>query len=156
MKAAISEKYGSPSVLVLEDIEKPSIEDNQVLVKVHATSVNAMDYRMRSGNAPIWPFGKLMMGLRKPKQDILGNEVAGEIVEVGRDVTKFKKGDKIFGFADSSYVEYVVCPENAMITTIPPPLPPSVFIDERVLVPLPPPPPKNIRSCLSKASGPFL
>lgn len=120
MKAAISEKYGSPSVLVLEDIEKPSIEDNQVLVKVHATSVNAMDYRMRSGNAPIWPFGKMMMGLRKPKQDILGNEVAGEIVEVGRDVTKFKKGDKIFGFADSSYVEYVVCPENAMITTIPP------------------------------------
>lgn len=106
-------------MLVLEDIEKPSIQDNQVLIKVHATSVNAMDYRMRSANAPIWPFGRLMMGLRPSEEEILGNEVAGEIVEVGSNVTKFKKGDKIFGCVQRSYAEYVVCTENATITTMP-------------------------------------
>ena len=120
MKAVIIRKFGSPNVLVLEDIEKPSIEDNQVLVKVHATSVNAMAYRMRSANAPIWPFGRLMMGLWKPKSDILGNEVSGEIVEVGPNVTKLKKGDKIFGAVYKSYAEYVVCTENGTITTMPP------------------------------------
>ena len=118
MKVAIIRKFGPPNVLVLEEMEKPSIQDNQVLVKVHATSVNAMDYRMRRANAPIWPFGRLMMGLRAPKENILGNEVAGEIVEVGRDVTKFKKGDKIFGCVHRSYAEYVVCTENATITTM--------------------------------------
>jgi len=120
MKAAIIRKFGPPNVLVLEEIEKPRIQDNQVLIKVHATSVNAMDYRIRSANAPIWPFGRLMMGLRPSEEEILGNEVAGEIVEVGRDVTKFKKGDKIFGCVNRSYAEYVVCTENATITTMPP------------------------------------
>jgi len=61
-----------------------------------------------------------MMGLRPSEEEILGNEVAGEIVEVGRDVTKFKKGDKIFGCVNRSYAEYVVCTENATITTMPP------------------------------------
>ena len=120
MKAAIIRKYGPPKVLVLEEIEKPNIKDNQVLIKVHATSVTAMDYRIRSANAPLWPFGRLMMGLRKPNVDILGTEVAGEIVEVGSSVTKFKKGDKIFGLVDHAYAEYVVCPEYAHITTMPP------------------------------------
>jgi len=120
MKAAIIRKFGPPDVLVLEEIEKPSIQDNQVLVKVHATSVNPMDYRIRSGKAPLWPFGRLMMGLRPSKEEILGNEVAGEIVEVGSNVTKFKKGDRIFGCVNRSYAEYVVCTENATITTMPP------------------------------------
>ena len=120
MKAAIIRKFGPPDVLVIENIEKPSIQDNQVLVKVHATSVNAMDYRMRSANAPIWPFGRLMMGLKPSEEEILGNEVAGEIVEVGSNVTKFKKGDRIFGCVNRSYAEYVVCTENATITTMPP------------------------------------
>jgi len=118
MKAAIIRKFGPPDVLVLEEIEKPSIQDNQVLVKVHATSVNPMDYRMRSGKAPLWPFGKLLMGLRPSKEEILGNEVAGEIVEVGSNVTKFKKGDMIFGCVNRSYAEYVVCTENSTITTM--------------------------------------
>jgi NADPH:quinone reductase-like Zn-dependent oxidoreductase len=120
MKAAIIKKFGPPDVLVLEEIEKPSIQDNQVLVKVHATSVNAMDYRTRSADVPLWPFGRLMVGLKPSEKEILGNEVAGEIVEVGRDVTKFKKGDKIFGCVNRSYAEYVVCTENATITTMPP------------------------------------
>ncbi len=120
MKAAILTRFGPPDVLVLDEIEKPSIEDNQVLVKVHATSVNAMDYRTRSADAPIWPFGRLMMGLKPSEEEILGNEVAGEIVEVGSNVTKFEKGDKIFGCVSRSYAEYVVCTENATITTMPP------------------------------------
>ncbi|MFW9926851.1 MAG: NAD(P)-dependent alcohol dehydrogenase [Candidatus Thorarchaeota archaeon] len=120
MKAAIIRKFGPPSVLVIEEIEKPSIQDNQVLIKVHATSVNAMDYRTRSANVPLWPFGRLMVGLNPSKKEVLGNEVAGEIVEVGRDVSKFKKGDKIFGCVDRSYAEYVVCTENATIATMPP------------------------------------
>jgi len=118
LKAAIIRKFGPPDVLVLEDIERPSIQDNQVLIKVHATSVNAMDYRMRSAKAPIWPFGRLMMGLKPSKEEILGNEVAGEIVEIGSNVTKFKKGDKIFGCVHRSYAEYVVCTENATIATM--------------------------------------
>ena len=118
MKAVIMRKFGPPDVLVLEEIEKPSIQDNQVLIKVHATSVNPMDYRMRSGKAPLWPLGKLMMGLRKPKQEILGNEVAGEIVEVGPNVTKFKKGDRVFGCVYQSYTEFIACTENANITTM--------------------------------------
>ncbi|MHA1635296.1 MAG: NAD(P)-dependent alcohol dehydrogenase, partial [Candidatus Thorarchaeota archaeon] len=79
-----------------------------------------MDYRTRSANAPIWPFGRIIMGLKPSEEEILGNEVAGEIVEVGRDVTKFKKGDKIFGCVSRSYAEYVVCTENATIATMPP------------------------------------
>ncbi|MFW9919615.1 MAG: NAD(P)-dependent alcohol dehydrogenase [Candidatus Thorarchaeota archaeon] len=120
MKAAVLQKYGPPDVLVIEEREKPMIQDNQVLVRVHATSVNAMDYRIRSANAPLWPISRLMMGLRKPKEDILGNEVAGEIVEVGSNVTKFKKGDRIFGCVNRSNAEYIVCTENATITTMPP------------------------------------
>ena len=120
MKAAIIRKYGPPNVLVIEEIEKPSIQDNQVLIKIHATSVNAMDYRIRGAITPLWPFGRLMMGLKPSEEEILGNEVAGEIVEVGSNVTKFKKGDKIFGCVHRSYAEYVVCTENATITTMPP------------------------------------
>jgi len=120
LKAAIIRKFGPPDVLVLEEIEKPSIQDNQVLVKVHATSVNAMDYRTRSANVPLWPFGRLMVGLRPSEEEILGNEVAGEIVEIGSNVTKFKKGDKVFGCVNRSYAEYVACTENATLTTMPP------------------------------------
>jgi len=120
MKAAVLQKYGPPEVLVIEEREKPKIQDNQVLVRVHATSVNAMDYRIRNADAPLWPISRLMMGLRKPKDEILGNEVAGQIIEVGRDVTKFKKGDKIFGCVSRSNAEYIVCTENATITTMPP------------------------------------
>ena len=120
MKAAILTRFGPPDVLVIDEIEKPSIQDNQVLIKVHATSVNAMDYRMRSASAPIWPFGRLMMGLKPSEDEVLGNEVAGEIVEVGSDVTKFKRGDRIFGCVNRSNAEYVVCTENGTITTMPP------------------------------------
>ena len=89
MKAIIFTKYGSPDVLKLQDVEKPTIKENQMLVKVHASSVTPMDYRYRRGKAPLWPISRIMMGFWKPKTKILGNEVAGEIVEVGKENTVF-------------------------------------------------------------------
>ncbi len=119
MKAIILTKFGPPDVLKLQEIEKPTITENQVLIKVHATSVNPMDYRTRSAKAPLWPISRIMMGIWKPKQKILGNEVAGEIVEVGKDVTKFKQGDRVFGSANSSYAEYTVASEKSLETMLP-------------------------------------
>ncbi|MBD3407337.1 MAG: zinc-binding dehydrogenase [Candidatus Lokiarchaeota archaeon] len=122
MKTIVCKRYGPPEVLVIEDREKPIIKDHQVLIQVHATSVTPMDYRARGAKMPLWPFTRVMTGIRRPKQDILGIEVAGEIVEVGNEVTEFKKGDRIFGLADKSYAEYVVArgTKGATITTMPP------------------------------------
>ena len=120
MKAIVMTKFGPPDVLKLQEIEKPTITENQVLIKVHATSVNPMDYRMRSAKAPLWPISRIMMGLWKPKQKILGNEVAGEIVEVGKDITKFNIGDRVFGSANSSYAEYTVASEKSSLEIMPP------------------------------------
>ncbi len=125
MKAIIITKYGPPDVLKLQEIEKPTITDNQVLIKVHTTSVNPMDYRLRSAKAPLWPISRIMMGLWKPKQKIPGNEVAGEIVEVGKDVTKFKNGDRVFGSANSPYAEYATASEKSLET-----MPPTMRYEE--------------------------
>ncbi|NHJ06234.1 MAG: NAD(P)-dependent alcohol dehydrogenase [Candidatus Heimdallarchaeota archaeon] len=122
MKAIILTKYGPPSVLKLQEIEKPTIKENQVLIKVHATSVTPMEYRTRSAKAPLWPISRIMMGFWKPKQKIIGNDVAGEIVEVGKEVEKYKKGDKIFGFAYGTYAEYVVASEKTSLVIMPPTL----------------------------------
>ena len=120
MKAVVFTKFGPPNVLKLQDIEKPTIKENQVLIKVHATSVTPMDYRFRSGKAPLWPISRMMMGFWKPKTNILGNEVAGEIVEVGKDVTKYKIGDKVFGFGRLAYSEYITSSETVSLVIKPP------------------------------------
>ena len=119
MKAAIYRKYGSPEVLKLEEIEKPIIKENEILIKVHATSVTPMDYRTRSGKVPLWPISKIMIGFWKPKQQILGTEVSGEIVEIGKEVKKYKIGDKVFGFGEKVYAEYILAPENARLELMP-------------------------------------
>ena len=120
MKAVILTKYGPPEVLKLQEVEKPTIMEHQVLVKVHATSVTPMDYRLRGAKAPLWPISRIMMGFWKPKQKIPGTEVAGEIIEVGKDVTKFKKGDRVFGFGLGVYAEYFVASEKANLILMPP------------------------------------
>ncbi|NHJ49933.1 MAG: NAD(P)-dependent alcohol dehydrogenase [Asgard group archaeon] len=120
MKAVILTKYGSPDVLKLQDVEKPTIKENQVLIKVHATSVTPADFRLRSGKAPLWPISRMMMGFWKPKKNILGSEVAGEIEEVGKDVTKYKIGDKVFGFGRLAYAEYTTSSETTSLVTMPP------------------------------------
>ena len=124
MKAVIYEKYGSPEVLKLKEVEKPTPKDNEVLIKIYATTVTSGDCRMRSFNIPAWlwlPMG-ISMGFRGPKKTILGVDVAGVIEAVGKDVTLFKKGDQVFGSTGSNmgaYAEYICLSEKATITTKP-------------------------------------
>jgi NADPH:quinone reductase-like Zn-dependent oxidoreductase len=125
MKAIVYTQYGPADVLHLQEVEKPSPKENELLIKVHATSVNAGDCNAR-GFVFVPPgFGflaRLMFGLRKPKQPILGTELSGEIVEVGKDVKLFKVGDLIFGNACEkfgAYAEYVCLAENALLVMKP-------------------------------------
>ena len=118
MKAIVYEKYGPPEVLHLKDVGKPTSKDNEVLIKIYATSVTKYDCWMRSCTAPPG-FGLLMRiaSGRKPKQPILGTELAGEIEAVGVDVTRLKVGDQVFGYPGmnlGAYAEYICLPEEAV------------------------------------------
>jgi NADPH:quinone reductase-like Zn-dependent oxidoreductase len=124
MKAIVYTKYGPPDVLHLEEVKKPTANDNEVLIKVHATSVTAADCNAR-GFVFVPPgFGfmaRLMFGFRKPKQPILGTELSGEIVEIGRDVRLFKKGDQVFGISQKygAYAEYTCMAEDSVLVMKP-------------------------------------
>jgi NADPH:quinone reductase-like Zn-dependent oxidoreductase len=124
MKAAVCKRYGAPDVLKIEEVAKPIPKDNEVLVKIYATTVTSGDCRVRSLNVPIG-FGfisRLVFGFSQPKQPILGTELAGEIVAVGKDVSKFQVGDQIFAFSDNDmgcYAEYKCLPENGSIALKP-------------------------------------
>jgi len=120
MKAAIYTKYGSPEVLEIKEVEKPTPKDNEVLVKVHATTVTAGDVRMRGFKVPLsyWLFARIALGFRGPRISILGGELAGEIESVGIDVKNFKKGDQVFaypGHHGGGYGEYVCLSEDSAI-----------------------------------------
>jgi NADPH:quinone reductase-like Zn-dependent oxidoreductase len=124
MKAIVYTKYGSADVLHLQEVEKPTPKDNEVLIKVHASSVTAGDCNAR-GFVFVPPgFGflsRVMFGLRKPKQPILGTELSGEIVQVGKDVKLFKQGDQIFGISEKfgAYAEYTCMAEDATLVIKP-------------------------------------
>jgi NADPH:quinone reductase-like Zn-dependent oxidoreductase len=119
MKAIVYTQYGPPEVLQYKEVERPVPNDNEVLVRVRATTVNRTD----CANLRAKPFiMRFSMGLFKPKNPILGTEFAGDIETVGKAVTSFKVGDKVFGFDDSgisSYAEYMVISEDKALTTIP-------------------------------------
>jgi NADPH:quinone reductase-like Zn-dependent oxidoreductase len=115
LKAIVYEKYGSPDVLKLKEVEKPSPKDNEVLVKICASSINDGDDSLVKGS----PFiARLSSGLLKPKYTIPGGDVAGIVEAVGRNVTQFKPGDEVFGDLGESgfgaYAEYVSAPENVL------------------------------------------
>jgi NADPH:quinone reductase-like Zn-dependent oxidoreductase len=123
MKSVVYEKYGSPDVLELLEVEKPTPKEVEVLVKVSATTVIAGDSRMRSFTVPLsfWLPARVMLGVRKPKRSILGMEMAGEVESVGKDVKRFKVGDNIFASTIehriSAYAEYICLPEDGMLAT---------------------------------------
>jgi NADPH:quinone reductase-like Zn-dependent oxidoreductase len=111
MKAVVYEKYGPPEVLKLKEVEKPTPEDDEVLIKNNAATVHIGDTRMRGFRVPkmYWIPMRLFVGITKPKRPILGMEVSGVIETVGKDVKEFKKGDEVFaltGFGGGGYAEY--------------------------------------------------
>ncbi|MHA2032639.1 MAG: NAD(P)-dependent alcohol dehydrogenase [Candidatus Kariarchaeaceae archaeon] len=115
MKAVLHEKYGLPDILELKDIDKPIIEDDEMLVKVHASSVNTIDIFFRQGIKVMFGLSRLASGIRKPNREITGFDVAGEIVEIGKDITKFKVGDKVYGVAKTgSCAEYAKVSEKGI------------------------------------------
>jgi NADPH:quinone reductase-like Zn-dependent oxidoreductase len=132
MKASVFIEYGPPEVLHLTEVAKPSPKVNEVLIRVHATPVNFADTLIRNFKAIsprkfhmpflFWLIGKVNFGFRKPKITILGSEFAGEVEAVGKDVTRFRKGDQVFGYCGprmGAYAEYVCMPENGVLAIKP-------------------------------------
>ena len=133
MKAIVYHTYGSPDVLKLEEVEKPVPQDDEVLVKVHAASVNAGDWAHLLGGKPFMM--RLMgFGLLKPKHTILGSDIAGRVEAVGRNVKQFQPGDEVFGntakYGFGCFAEYVSVPENALVLK-----PTNISFEEAAAVP---------------------
>ncbi len=124
MKACVYERYGPPEVLQLKEVEKPTPRNNEVLIKTHATTVTSGDWRVRSLTVPAG-FGlmmRLVFGISRPKQPILGSELAGVIESVGKDVSKFKVGDPVFAFSDAAmgcHAEYKCMAEDGAVVPKP-------------------------------------
>lgn len=110
MKAIIQRSYGSPDVLELQEVDKPIVKDDEVLVRVHAASVNQADWFLLTGTPYI---ARMAFGVFKPKRGIPGRDVAGRVEAVGRNVAQFQIGDEVFGEQDGgAYAEYVCVPED--------------------------------------------
>ncbi len=132
MKAIVYTHYGSPDVLKLEEVEKPVPQDDEVLVKVHATSVNAGDWHLLRAKPFLMRF--MGFGLLKPKNKILGSDIAGRVDAVGRNVKQFQTGDEVFGntakYGFGGFAEYVSVPENALVLK-----PTNISFEEAAAVP---------------------
>ena len=132
MKAIVYHQYGSPDVLQLEEVEKPTPKDDEVLVKVHAASVNALDWHLLSSDIFLV---RLNSGLTKPKLQILGADIAGRVEAVGKDVKQLSPGDEVFGDVFDSglggFAEYVCTREDALV-----PKPDNLTFEEAAAIPV--------------------
>ena len=128
MKAIMYCDYGSPDVLELRDIARPVPNDDQVLVRVHAASVNPLDWHFLRGTPY---FIRFMTGLGKPKIRGLGVDVAGRVEEVGRNVTRFRPGDEVFGTCRGALADYACARESRLTTK-----PPNVTFEQAASVPV--------------------
>ena len=116
MKAVVRERYGPPEVLRIEEVERPVPKDDELLVRIRATSVTRTDLHMCAAKPFIWRF---MLGLRRPKSKVLGLEFAGEVEAVGSAITKFRVGDRVFGLRNGAHAEYVCVGEERLVAHIP-------------------------------------
>lgn len=112
MKAIVYKKYGSPDILELKEMEKPTPNDDEVLIKIYAASVNPLDWHFMRGT-PF--FLRIMTGLFKPKITRLGRDIAGKVESVGGGVTRFKQGDEVFGSCTGAFAEYVCSSELKLV-----------------------------------------
>lgn len=132
MKAIVYTKYGSPDVLEFKEVDKPTVKDNDVLVKVYAASLNAADWHLMRAD-PF--FARFMFGILKPKYNVLGADVAGRVEAVGRNVKAFQPGDEVFGdlfpCGLGGFAEYATATENALVLK-----PANLSFDEAAAVPL--------------------
>jgi NADPH:quinone reductase-like Zn-dependent oxidoreductase len=126
VRAVVYDRYGPPDVLRIEDVERPAPKEDEVLVKVHATTVNRLDVHTREANrrsgVVVSILSRLVSGVRRPRRRILGTEFAGEVAAVGSAVTEFAVGDRVFGNTGLRFgtqAEFVCVPESGRITTMP-------------------------------------
>jgi NADPH:quinone reductase-like Zn-dependent oxidoreductase len=116
MKAAVYERYGPPDVVRVTDVPQPVPAEDELVVRVHATTVSQTDCHMRRARPLFWRF---MLGFRRPKRQILGQELAGEVEAVGAAVTEFRPGDRVFGMRSGAHAEYVCVKESGLVAHMP-------------------------------------
>ena len=137
MKAVVCTRYGPPDVLELREVERPIPKDDEILVRVHATTASRGDCELRSLKLPV-PLQipvRIGFGFRGPRRKILGQELAGEVDLVGKGVTRFKKGDRVFaftGFRLGAYAEYDCLPQKGLVAA----MPPNMSYEEAAAVPV--------------------